>query len=115
MAKVKKSGICWPLWAVTAALLALTAALYIRDGGPRPAEVGPLERAAIVREHTPLDMNAADAAELEALPGIGPVLAERILAWRAENGPFSGPEDLQRVSGVGPALCQAVESFIRYQ
>ena len=114
MAKVKKSGICWPLWAVTAALLALTAAVYIRDGGPRPAEVGPLERAAIVREHTPLDMNAADAAELEALPGIGPVLAERILAWRAENGPFRGREDVLAVSGIGPAVYEAIEPYIGF-
>ena len=52
----------------------------------------------------PVNVNAADAAALEALPGIGPVLAERIVADRAANGPFASIEDLERVSGVGPSL-----------
>jgi competence protein ComEA len=51
-----------------------------------------------------VNVNAADAAALEALPGIGPVLAERIVADRAANGPFGSIEDLDRVSGIGPSL-----------
>ncbi|HEV2150099.1 MAG TPA: helix-hairpin-helix domain-containing protein, partial [Longimicrobiaceae bacterium] len=49
----------------------------------------------------PLDLNAASAAELEALPGIGPALAGRIVAWRAEHGRFRAPEELERVPGIG--------------
>ncbi|MFW7415658.1 helix-hairpin-helix domain-containing protein [Demequina sp. SO4-18] len=52
----------------------------------------------------PVDVNSATAAQLEELPGIGPVLAERIVADRDENGQFSSLEDLARVSGVGDAL-----------
>jgi competence protein ComEA len=52
----------------------------------------------------PVNVNAADAAALETLPGIGPVLAERIVADRAANGPFVSIEDLDRVSGIGPSL-----------
>jgi competence protein ComEA len=37
------------------------------------------------------------------LPGVGPVLAERILADRARSGPYARPEDLLRVAGIGPA------------
>jgi competence protein ComEA len=52
----------------------------------------------------PLSINAASASELEELPGVGPVIAERIVADRDANGPFLSLEDVQRVSGVGPAL-----------
>ena len=52
---------------------------------------------------TPLDLNRATAAELTRLPGIGPVLAARIVAKRDADGPFTSVDDLRRVSGVGPA------------
>jgi competence protein ComEA len=51
-----------------------------------------------------LDLNAADAADLEELPGIGPVLAERILRWRTDNGGFRAIAQLQEVPGIGPAI-----------
>jgi competence protein ComEA len=50
----------------------------------------------------PLDLNAAGQAELEELPGVGPVMAGKILAWRTENGRFSRVEELQEIDGVGP-------------
>ncbi|MBK6765748.1 MAG: helix-hairpin-helix domain-containing protein [bacterium] len=49
----------------------------------------------------PIDINLASASELERLPGIGPVLAERILSERETNGPFVTVDDLDRVSGIG--------------
>lgn len=51
-----------------------------------------------------IDVNRADAAQLEELPGVGPVLAQRIVADREANGPFVALEDLERVPGVGPAI-----------
>jgi competence protein ComEA len=48
-----------------------------------------------------IDVNRASAAELEALPGVGPALAARIVAHREANGPFGSPEDLLQVSGIG--------------
>ncbi|MEM9165948.1 MAG: helix-hairpin-helix domain-containing protein [Planctomycetota bacterium] len=62
-----------------------------------------------------LDLNAATPGELEMLPRIGPVLAGRIVADRASNGPFRSLSDLQRVSGVGPKTAQALEPFIRFE
>ena len=48
-----------------------------------------------------LELNRATRAELEALPGIGPVLAERIVAWREANGPFVSVEQIMDVEGIG--------------
>lgn len=49
-----------------------------------------------------VNINTADAAVLDKLPGIGPSTAARIVADRAANGPFATPDDLGRVSGIGP-------------
>lgn len=48
-----------------------------------------------------MNLNTAGADELDALPGIGPATAEKIVADRQSNGPFADVEDLKRVSGIG--------------
>lgn len=48
-----------------------------------------------------VNLNTADAAALETLPGIGPAIAARIIAWRDENGPFRSVDELTAVSGIG--------------
>jgi competence protein ComEA len=60
-----------------------------------------------------VDLNAASATELEALPGIGPVLAERIVQWREDNGPFTDVEVLGEVSGIGDALMAQIRPRVR--
>ncbi len=50
-----------------------------------------------------LDLNSATAAQLQALPTVGPSLAARIVNWREEHGPFASIDDLQNVHGVGEA------------
>jgi competence ComEA-like helix-hairpin-helix protein len=74
-----------------------------------------VDSAALVVDTTPagpLDLNTATAAGLEALPGIGPVLAGRILDYRERHGRFRSVAELRRVSGIGPkryaALCELV-------
>lgn len=51
-----------------------------------------------------VDLNTADAETLDTLPGVGPVLAERILDWRSEHGRFTSVEELAEVSGIGEAM-----------
>jgi competence protein ComEA len=61
----------------------------------------------------PLDLNSADAEALQALPGIGPALAERIVADREAHGSFRTPEDLLRVSGIGPKRWERIRPLVR--
>jgi competence protein ComEA len=85
-------------------LLALAAAARLSATDAAPA-VAAFQRWRV-------DLNAAPAAEIEALPGVGPVLAARIVAERA-RGPFASPEDLARVPGVGPGTIERVREFAR--
>jgi len=58
-----------------------------------------------------LDVNTATSAELNALPGIGPTLAGRIVAERDTRGPYAALDDLRRVRGIGPALIEHIEPY----
>ena len=60
-----------------------------------------------------MDLNAADVPALDALPGIGPVLAGRIVAWRAANGAFRSVDELGEVSGIGDAVLAQVRDLVR--
>ena len=60
-----------------------------------------------------LDLNAATAGDLDALPGIGPVLAQRIVDHRAEHGPFTSVDQLDEVSGIGPAIFAELAERVR--
>ena len=60
-----------------------------------------------------VDLNRATAEELRALPGIGPVMAERIVAFRKEHGGFARPEDLMEVPGVGEKTLQRIAPLVR--
>lgn len=59
-----------------------------------------------------VDLNRADRASLERLPGIGPALAGRILDLRGREGPFRAVEDLLEVSGIGPVTLERLEGRV---
>ena len=61
----------------------------------------------------PIDLNAAAAGELDQLPGIGPVLAERIVGWRTEHGRFVSVDQLRQVSGIGESKYQQLKARVR--
>lgn len=74
-----------------------------------PAAGAPDSGAAAAR----LDLNSADAHALDALPGIGPVLAERILRERRRLGGFRSAEELLSVPGIGPRLYERISPRVR--
>ncbi|MGK5554967.1 helix-hairpin-helix domain-containing protein [Actinomadura kijaniata] len=61
----------------------------------------------------PLDLNTATAAQLDALPGVGPVLAQRIVDYRTQNGGFRSVDQLQEVTGIGAKRFTELKAMVR--
>ena len=59
-----------------------------------------------------VNLNTADVAALDTLPGIGPVLAGRIVAWRQQHGRFSAVDELGEVTGIGPTLLSKIRDRV---
>lgn len=59
-----------------------------------------------------VNLNTADSTRLQALPGIGPSLAQRILDWRTEHGGFQSVGELEEVSGIGPAIMANIADLV---
>jgi competence ComEA-like helix-hairpin-helix protein len=59
-----------------------------------------------------IDLDHADVSEITRLPRIGPALAQRIVAWRTEHGPFGSLARLDSVPGVGAKLLDAIRPFV---
>ena len=66
------------------------------------------------RASTRTNINTANRDELILLPGIGPALADRIIAERATGGPFADLVDLQRVRGIGPRKAAGLAGWIGF-
>jgi competence protein ComEA len=98
-------------------LAAVNLARVLTDGEqivvPRPGEQ--LAGAADTGRPDPgaIDLNAAGTGELDTLPGVGPVIAQRIVDWRTDHGGFSSVEELGEVSGIGPSLLDGVRDLVR--
>jgi len=59
-----------------------------------------------------VDINAATVEELQSLPDIGKVMAERIVAYRTANGNFASPEDLVKVKGIGEKKLEKIRGLV---
>ncbi len=59
-----------------------------------------------------INLNTATLEELESLPGVGPVLAQRIIEYRDQHGPFQSVDDLLNVDGIGPALLNKIRDLV---
>jgi competence protein ComEA len=88
----------------------------LRDGDrvyvPHVGEIIPTPTPYGLSADGKIDINLADAALLETLPGIGPTIAQRIVEYREMNGPFGAIEEIQKVSGVGPAKFEGIRASI---
>lgn len=72
----------------------------------------PTTNTPLVEFELTLDLNEATAAQLQALPDVGPQLAGRIVSFREEHGPFRQAEELQQVRGVGPITLAELRAFL---
>ena len=59
-----------------------------------------------------VNINTADAAALDTLPGVGPSTAAKIVSDREANGPFASADDLGRVSGIGPKKLEQLKAYV---
>lgn len=59
-----------------------------------------------------VNVNTADTSQLALLPRVGPAVAQRILDFRKENGPFKSPEDLMLVQGIGEKTYQLIKPYV---
>ena len=65
-----------------------------------------------MREARPLDVNRAAVGDLELLPGVGPALAQRIVAHRVEHGAFASIDALAQVRGIGPKTLERLRPLV---
>ena len=59
-----------------------------------------------------VNVNTADTSQLALLPRVGPAVAQRIVDFRKENGPFKSPEDLMLVQGIGEKTYQLIKPYV---
>lgn len=114
------------LFLATALFIGLVAGLFLgRNCSGDPVSVSPLpvpaetHAAAAVADPSestesvfPIDINTADVQTLTALPGIGAVLAERIVRYREQNGPFTHVEQLKNIEDIGQTRLEAIADLI---
>ncbi|WP_043596187.1 ComEA family DNA-binding protein [Frigoribacterium sp. MEB024] len=88
----------------------------VGDGGATaggPAAGGPVPGGAAAVGGGAVDLNLADDAALQTLPGVGPATAAAILSWRDENGRFRSVDDLLGVPGIGPKTLEKLRDRVR--
>ncbi len=85
----------------------------VAEAAPPAAPGAPGVGAGAAAPAEPLDLNAATPAALDQLPGVGPVLAGRIVAWRAAHGRFTSVDELGEVEGIGPKALERLRALVR--
>ena len=115
-------GAAWDQWQATHPRFVdpndvppVVAAVGPADSGPTAPGHGPAAGIPVPdtsRAGPRVDVNRADLVALDRLPGIGPVLARRIVEHRVRNGPFHRVEDLLAVPGIGPRLLERLRPLV---
>lgn len=85
----------------------------VPGGSPAPGGPGAAAGPSAGAADTVVDLNTATMEQLDALPGLGPVLAQKILDWRTQNGRFLSVDQLREVSGIGESKFEDVKDRVR--
>jgi len=83
--------------------------LVPRAGAPPPAGAA---AGAAGADGGPISLSSASAEQLDTLPGIGPVTAQKIVAFREQHGPFRSVDDLDAIPGIGPARLAELQGLV---
>jgi competence protein ComEA len=75
------------------------------QAGKEPVKVASMEVATV-------NINTATVKELQSLPGVGQVTAERIITYRTENGPFAAVDDLTKIKGIGKKSLEKIRELV---
>ena len=107
----------WSLLAVTLSFVLMLTAMYGRDRGSSDAMTYTITTVRAAAEPTapqvqPISLNIGDIDELMLLPGVGEVIAQRIIDYREEHGPFQTIEEIMNVSGIGEATFADIKDQI---
>ena len=102
---------------LTALFCLLAATVFLRGAAGRGGVTVTAWKNEDISQSLPqkININTADEETLQQLPGVGPVLAQRIVAWREANGSYQIPEDLLAVEGIGLQKLDAIRDFITVQ
>jgi competence protein ComEA len=100
----KPNRSCRALTAVALTLLLASVAIAAPATGSPSSKEGP---------SSPVDLNSASTEQLTEIPGIGKVMAQRIVEWRDQHGPFQRVEDLMKVKGIGEKSFQKLRPFVK--
>ena len=100
----------WLLVVVSILVFAVTPYAHAEGKGKSVSYKSAASAAAV---SNPLDINSASAKELQVLPGIGPKIAERIVKYREEHGPFKSLDDLTKVKGIGEKKLEKIRPFLK--
>ncbi len=84
-----------------------------QSSAPRARRTTRARKATVATASGPLSLNAATAAQLDALPGIGPSIAGDIVAYRARQGRFRSLDELREVAGIGEARLRRLKPLLR--
>ena len=84
----------------------------IAGGAPAGSPSGTAASGSTGGASPPVSLSTATLEQLDGLPGIGPVTAQKIVDYRTENGPFASVDDLDAVPGIGPATIEDIRDLV---
>jgi competence protein ComEA len=85
----------------------------VSPGSATPSASGPAPGSTKTKRPEPVDLNTATVEQLDGLPGVGPVTAAAIVAWRQAHGKFTSVDQLADVDGIGPARLEKLRALVR--